>query len=204
MNATNRVVNRVVLVAAALVLGAGGAALLLYGAGWAWAEPVRDGVDAAVAGASDLLGGASVAVADDRRIPVAALLVAGAGLILVALAVIFIATRGGGRSSTVLSAREAGGVTSADANIVRAIVDDAIGRRSDVIAGHTDVHIVRGEPVVRVRVRPRRGADLVGVVASVAAAIDEWAVLRGTRMPVLLHLSELRVVDRLRSTTRVR
>lgn len=204
MNATNRVVNRIVLVLVALVLGAGGAILLLYGVGPAWAQPLRAEIEGAAAAGSGLFDDAAVALPDGREVPMAALAAAGAGAVIIVLAVVFFATRGGGRSSTVLSGRDAGGVTTADASVVRAGVDAELQGRSDVIAAHTDVHVVRGETVVRIRVRPRRGADLAGVLVAAGAAIDEWAALCGTRMPVLLHFSEHRFVDRLRSGTRVR
>jgi hypothetical protein len=204
MNATNRVVNRVALALVALVLGVGGAALLLHVVDPAWAQPLRAQLDDAVAAVGRLFGDAAVIAPDGRRIPAAALAAAGAGVLIVVLAVIFVSTRGGGRSATALSVRDPRGATSADANIVSAIVDAELERRADVIAVHTDVHVVRGETVVRIRVRPRRGADLVGVLAAAGTATEEWAALCGRRMPVLLHLSEHRLVDRLRSTTRVR
>lgn len=204
MNATNRVVNRIALVLVALVLGVGGAILLLYAMGPVWAQPLRAEIEAAAAAGSGLFGDAAVALPDGREVPMAALAAAGGGAVIVVLAVVFFATRGGGRSSTALSVREVGGVTSADASIVGAVVDAELQGRSDVIAAHTDVHVVRGETVVRIRVRPRRGADLADVLVAAGTAIDAWAALCGTRMPVLLHFSEHRFVDRLRSGTRVR
>lgn len=204
MNATNRAMNRVVLLVAGLVLLAGGTAALGAAmlAGGAAPAPLRDvaaALDAATAAASQPL----VDVPGAGRLPLAALVAIGAGVALVILLLVFLCTRGGGGAREIWEARAADGRTAVDRSVADALLTTGLADRPDVLSARTAAYRVRRQPAIRLAVTARPGAGLPQVIAAAEAAVDDWDALLGRRMPVVLHLADRRWRDTLHGRTRV-
>lgn len=203
MNATNRFANRAVLLLGAFVLGAAG--LLAIAAGVrvpavdAWLGSVGERAD-------ELTAPWSVQLAEGERIAGIAV----AGIVLAAVvavaAVIFLATRGGGRTSEVMRSEGAGGTTSVDRSVADDVLAEGITARPDVLSVRTGAYRVTRSPALAVTVRVRRGARLDAVLDTAESAVQEWDALLGRRMPVLVHLADggWREVLGSRSRTRTR
>jgi hypothetical protein len=132
MSSTSRVLNRGLLLLCGLLLGAAGAAAILAGAppgstsGWLSMEPVGAALSQAASTAAGLpaVGGAPGAL-------IAALTVA---VLLTALLVVFVCTRRGRRTATVLDLRSDDGHVRVDPNVADALLAGTLGERPDVLS----------------------------------------------------------------------
>lgn len=205
MTSTNRILNRLVLLVAALVLLAAGALLIATGASQVAAAP---------AWLADWSGGASevwtdaaewtVDIAGVGAIAVWLLIAAVTGLVLVVLLLVFVFTRGRGRSASVLDVETPHGRTTVDRSIADAVLGESLMRRPDVVSARADAYRVRSARAIALAVRVQPGASLARVIAATETAVEEWDRLLGTRVPVVLHLSDRSWKDALRPRTRVR
>lgn len=202
MNATNRVINRGVLLIAGLVLAIGGLAALLIGARPAGAEAWLTGAEATATDLITRLGGAQVG--GENPVPVALLVLLGLGLLLVIVCLTFLFTRGGGRTANVLRDDNPGGRTVVDRNVADAFLSGALADRKDVLSTRAAAYRIHRVPAIALTVTVRRGAPLGAVLAAAEDAVQEWAALLGRKTPVLVHLTDPRLRDSLKSRTRVR
>lgn len=198
MNATNRVINRAVLLVIGVLLAAAGAAAVLLTWRPPWARPILDLADRTAAGIRSLWESTTTLPAIGAAVPVAALVSLGIALAVIVLLVIFLCTRGGGRRRTVLDVRGKHGSTVVDRDVVRDVLAQTIADRPDVVSTRADVYTVKKEPAVDLIVRMGRGADPARVLAAVDAAIADWDALAGRRVPLLVHLADRTWRDRLR------
>lgn len=198
MNATNRVVNRMVLLVIGLLLAAVGAAVVLLAWSPPWSHPVRAVADDAVAPLRPLWDVTVTLPLLGIDMPAGALYAAGAALLLIALLTVFLCTRGGGRRRTVLDLGGPHGRTRVDREVARAVLADAIAARPDVLSARLDAYTVKRDPAIDLVVRMRRGADPSRVIAAVERVVEEWDALAGRRLPVLVHLADRTWRDRLR------
>ena len=191
MNATNRILNRALLLLVGLVLVAAGLAGVAVAVRPPWATGVIDGAGRWLA-----------------NVPAAPPVIwATAGLAAAVLAVLLIAfvfTRGRGRTATVLRAKTAVGVTTVDRDVADAVLAGPLRSRPDVISAHTAVYCVKGAPAIRFAVTVRQGADLSRVLAAAGRSTADWDALAGRPIPILLHLTDRGWRDGLRSAVRVR
>lgn len=203
MNATNRLVNRGVL----LLIGAGllvvGAFALAVGARPSWAG---DALAVAVRTSRDLR-----TRIDEVSVPLLGgeidgpvLVLAVLGLLVAIAAVAFVLTRGGGRTADVVRIAGDGGRTAVDRSVADAVIAGALGGRPDVLSARTAAYRVRHQPAVSVTLSVRKGAPLAAVLAAAERAVGEWDVLAGERTPVMIHIADPRWRDALRSRSRVR
>jgi hypothetical protein len=202
MSATGRWLNRGLLLVCGLLLLAAGAAALLVGAPSRWTAPWAPAESAETAlrwsrtwaaGLPDV-GGAPGALAGG---------LAGA-VVLVVLLLVFVGTRGGGRTPTVVRLEEGDGRTTVDQGVARVLLAEPLAGRADVLSARTGVYRVKGAPAICLTVIVRRGADLSRVLSAAEAAIEDWDALAGVRVPVLVHLADRRWRDGLHGRTRVR
>lgn len=204
MNATNRVLNRVLLFLAGVVLLAAGAVALAAGilAGGdppAWMrEPLR-----AITDAWSSLERWTVEVAGVGPVSVLLLIAVGTAIVLTVLLLIFLGTRGRGRSREVLDVDGAGGRTAVDRSVAEAVLAEPLSSRPDVLSARAAAYRVRRAPAIELAVTVRPGAPLAAVVAAAEAAVREWDQLLGSRVPILLHLSDRGWRDSFRKATRV-
>ena len=200
MNATNRVLNRAVLLIAGLLLAAAGAAALL----WAWrpdrAQVVLSHVERSV---DDALQGQSVTVLGSD-IPVVLIAASVAALILAVALIIFVFARGRGSVHDVARIRADDGRTEVDRSVVDAVLSGALIACPDVVSARTGVFLVKGVRTVRLSVTVRQGASLGDVLAAAEQAIRDWDSLLGGETPILIHLTDRGWLGRYRSAVRVR
>ncbi|SJN10791.1 hypothetical protein FM113_10120 [Leucobacter sp. 7(1)] len=204
MNSTNRILNRVVLCLAGLVLAVIGGVLVMISVWPDAISRVLPGWDDSV---SDARAAVSAVVSDPQNTAVPPGLVAWgvAGILgVLALLIWFLATRGGGRTSTVARAAEVGGVTAVDRSVAAEVIGDAMRDCPGVISVQIGAFRVRREPALLLRATTQRGAVLSEVVTAAETAAAEWDALVGASMPVVLHLAGPGVWHRWRSAVRVR
>ncbi|MDF2507307.1 MAG: hypothetical protein K0Q52_1166 [Microbacterium sp.] len=205
MNATNRFVNRSVLFlvgAALLVAGvvALAAGALATGDAPAWIRrPARE-----VAAAWEPARDGTWEVPGIGVVSTPLLFGAAAVLVLTTLLVVFLSSRRRGRSKTVLDVDTVAGRTTVDRNVADAVLTEPLIRRRDVLSARTGAYRIGQTRAVELAVTVRPGASLGGVVAAAEEAIGDWDDLLGSRIPVLLHLSDRRWREGFRAPTRVR
>ena len=204
MNATNRIVNRVVLLIAAMLLLLGGAALLVAGTAangirFDWAERAADAVSDAWA----LFAGSTLDIAGIGTVSVAAVVAVAVTLAALVLLVVFLSTRGGGRTSEVWLLDGADGRTTVDRSVADALLGAPLRDRPDVVSATVAAYLVSGQRAIELSVRVQPTARLEAVIAATEAAVSDWDALLGERTPVVLHLSDRSWRDALRPRTRV-
>nr|WP_017203710.1 hypothetical protein [Microbacterium barkeri] len=199
MNATNRVMNRVLLFLAGVVLLAAGivalaAGILAGGDPPVWTrEPLR-----VITDVWSSLARWTVDVAGVGPVSVLLLIAVGTALLLTVLLLVFLGTRGRGRTREVLEVDGVGGRTAVDRSVADAVLAEPLSRRPDV-----ETSRVRRAPAIELAVTVRPGAPLGAVVAAAQAAVREWDQLLGSRVPILLHLADRGWRDSFRTATRV-
>lgn len=204
MNATNRVMNRIVLFIAGAILLTCGAAAAVAGLLGAGDPPV--GVQGILTSAEQAGAAAawSIDVAGVGTVPLVLLIAAAAALILTVLLLVFVFTRRRGGSRNVLEVDAAGGTTTVDRNVADAVLTAPLISRPDVVSARTGAYRVRKTRAIELVVTVQPGASLGAVVTAAESAIRDWDELLGTRVPIMLHLSDRRWRDALRPRTRVR
>lgn len=187
MNATNRVAGRVLLLITGSLLVALGALVIAMALRPPILEPVLSRIENAAAEFGETLSGSGAwAPGGGAFVPTAIAAIVSA--VAVAVLIAFIASRGGGRTVTVVQLDRGAGRVSVDRDVADAVLAGELRRRGDVLSARADTYRVRGEAAVRLTVRPRRGADLVSLTDAAAEAVASWDALAGVRVPVLLHL----------------
>jgi len=205
MSATSRVWNRVLLFVAGAVLLLVGCAALAAGVVSAGNPP--DWLRRAATRAVDAWGTAAAwtwEIEGIGTVPTIPLIAATVVVLLTVVLMIFVFTRGRGRSTTVLEVDSVDGRTTVDRNVVEALLTEPLIRRPDVLSARTGAYRVGKARAVELAITVRPGASLGAVVAAAEGVIAEWDQLLGARIPILLHLSDRRWRDALRSTMRAR
>lgn len=197
MNATNRALNRGLLLVVGVVLATAGAALILTASRSAWLGRAGDALPSVEA-----LAEPTITLAEGVRIPLVLVVAGGAAVVLVIALGAFIATRGGGRTATVVNVDN--GLVSVDRSVADAVLAGALRERADVLGVRTRSYLVKASPMIALRIRARRGADLPRILRAAEAAVAEWDALAGREVPVMVHIADRRWVDAWRASTRVR
>jgi hypothetical protein len=185
MNASNRTLGRIVLVVVGLVLlvgGLGAVALETVPQVTSW---WRDGADGWL--------GPWGSGADRPAATGAWGIALGVAVVVGVLALVVLATRGGGRTGVVVA--DTGGASGIpgevriDAAAVQHALSSAIGDLPQVASLAVDVYRVRRRRAIRIKVRPRRGAAPREIVTRVESIVDDLDALLGERLPVLLQVA---------------
>lgn len=204
MNATNRVLNRLILLIGGLLLAVAGASALLWATRPAWAEGVLRSIERSVHEATAAIAEPTIRVGAAGDVPVAALVAVAAALVLAVALIVFVFARGRGHVREVVRMTAPDGRTDVDRDVVDAVLVRPLSERPDVLSARTGVYGVRGTPTVRLSVTVRQGASLGDVLTAARHAIQDWDVLLGSRTPVLVHLTDRGWLARYRSAARVR
>ena len=187
MNATNRALNRAVILLVGIVLIAAGVAVAVAASVPQWLEVWSDGSARVTDALGAAVASASLGFSDHSWI-----LVAGAALAVLAavLVAVFMLRQGRGHTRTVLSeGTSEHGRTEVDASLAANALEDAIGSRPEFIATHVSAYRVRRTPALKVAVTCRRGVspkDAADIVDDAVRALDE---LLGRPLPALVQIS---------------
>ncbi|GAA1581793.1 hypothetical protein [Leucobacter aridicollis] len=202
MNDVSRILNRVVLLLVGCLIAAAGAALALW-AQWPNALPpwLTEAGARAVERAHQLTIWGARALGLDERLSVAASVLIASLVVLLAV-VWFVATRRTQRPSVALTAGGPAGRTEIDPGLATLALAGPLRDRRDVTSARVSLHRVRRVTTIRLAVTVRRGARLDEVISAAEAAVADWDVLAGVRMPVLLHLEGPGLTGRLRAEMR--
>ncbi|MBO1901732.1 hypothetical protein J4H92_07170 [Leucobacter weissii] len=184
MNATNRGVNRTVLLVAGLVLvvvgGSAVVASLWPPAGEIW----ESGLSSAATWMLD--ADRATRISESTAASWFAVALLALLLLIVLIAVVVIARLGGGRSGVVIRA-ESGEGAQGPVTIRQGFVADAIthalAEHDEVLSSRVSAHRVRGADVLHVRVTPRQNASPSDLAETVARLLDNLAVLTGREIP---------------------
>lgn len=203
MNATNRILNRTLLLVVGLILAAVGAAMIFAAARPSWAS---DAVNAATGWTERTVADMAdwtVELSGAGAVPGALLVLLGIALVLIVLLIVFIATRGGGGTSTVVRVDAEDGSTEVDRDVADAVLAARLRARPDVLSARLSAYRVTGRPALKLTVTVRQGTVLSRTLRAAEDAVAEWDALAGTETPVVLHLVGRGWWDRWRSATRV-
>lgn len=108
-----------------------------------------------------------------------------AAAVLVVLSVMWIVTRGRGRTPAAVETDD----VRIDAGAVRDILRHQLSGVTDIVGLDAAAYFVRRERVIEVRVQVRRRADLARVMTETRRAVDEVDRMLGTPLPLLVHLT---------------
>ncbi|WP_144796805.1 hypothetical protein [Microbacterium paludicola] len=189
MNATNRAVNRGVLLVVGAVLiavGGGGAAAALW--------PVAAATwQSSPSSAIEWMHEADRAsrLSEESAVSWFVVGILAALLLIAAAAVLVMARLGGGRSSTVLREEASGGAHGA-ITIHPGFASDAITHslndRDEILACRVAARRVRGADVLHVSVTPRKNTSPIAVANTVTRLVDNLAALTGRETPTLVSI----------------
>lgn len=175
MTRTNRFANRLIL---ALI------GLLALGAAATVALPYAATLGFTPFGAANPDAPFGITLPDASQ-PAVLWSIAGAAVVIVLFALVWILTRGRGRTGTALNIEGA----SVDASAIQSVLRARLADAPDVVVVSASAHRRRGGPVVLVRVQARPGPDLGALRSAVRGAIDRLDEVIGTPLPLVVHLT---------------
>jgi hypothetical protein len=184
MNNTNRALNRLFIFVVGLVLLAAGAAALLL----AVLAPVGSQWRSS---ASSLASDPQPWVAEPT-IGKASLLVLGmivVSLVLIVLLIAFIARQGHGHSAAALQQRAGATSTRIDLAIPRALLEDHLKRRDELVGLRISAYEVRNTPMLKITARCRRGISPAVVADLIGRALQDLETIVGTDVPAFVQLT---------------
>lgn len=169
MTRSNRLLNRLILVIIALAL--------VVGAGYLLAPQLRNWQ-----GALDI-----------PQLPVptsTGLWIVAAGCaVAIVLAILWIVTRGRGRTPRMITLHQNDGDLGIDARVVSDLIGHALSANPDVVTAGASAFTVRGSRVLSIRVEARRGADLPNLISSVESVVADLDQVIQQRIPMLLQVA---------------
>lgn len=212
MIATSRILNRAILmVVGVVVLACGLAAIGLV----TLPEFRRSWASVAAPFHNWLSDQASATPLGDTRHSSLWIAVAAVCVLVMALGLWFVLSRGRGRTSTALlrpsgdaaggvgaGGTDAAGTIAVDAAVVEQAITATLAERHELLAVHVNAYRVRRQRALKVSVITRRGADPTRVATYVEEAVRGWDTVLGAELPVLIEIgADIR--SRIRSTARV-
>jgi hypothetical protein len=109
-------------------------------------------------------------------------------VVVIALAIAWIVTRGRGRTVSAIGGERADGVT-VDVRVVEQLLRDALDGDPDLLGTSVTGFRVRGRSVLRVRLSARRGAELRRLLDALGRAVADLDVALGVELPILVHVT---------------
>lgn len=184
MNNTNRAFNRgFLLVVGLLLIGAGVLALALalertVAAQW------RTTAGTAAASAPSWVADPVLGTATPL-----ALIVGGVAIVLALLLLVFILRQGRGRTAEAVYQPGTASATRIDLAVPRALLEEHLGARDELVGLRISAYEVRGTPMLKVSARCRRGVSPRYVGDLIGRAIGDLEAIVGTEVPALIQLS---------------
>ncbi len=116
--------------------------------------------------------------------------VALAGLLLaVTLLLVFALRHGGGHTGTVIRRRDPSGAVVIDSDVAEKLLEESLSSRTDLVASRVSTYRVRRTPVLKLSLTLRRGVSPTAVVDDVQRTLDALDRLVGTELPAFVQLS---------------
>lgn len=204
MKTTNRVMNRVLLLLVGLALLGAGVASIVAAVRSAGASPAwLDGPATTVSETWTAAAEWRVEVAGVGAVSVLVIIAAVAAIVMAVLLLVFVFTRRGRGVKNVLEVKSDAGRTAVDRNVADAVLTNPLNDRPDVIAARTSAYRLKKSHALELAVTVRPGASLGAVTEAAETAVRDWDQLLGSRVPIMLHLSDRRWRDAFRARTRV-
>jgi hypothetical protein len=119
-------------------------------------------------------------------------IVAGIALGMAILSLVWILTRGRGRTSSIVTATDDTGSVSIDARVAADLIAHDLAALAEVVSVSSTAFRTgaRSTPAaLELRVVTRRSADLPTVVRTVTTSVEQFDAALETRLPVLLHVA---------------
>ncbi|MGG7308724.1 hypothetical protein ACQXVK_16195 [Curtobacterium sp. AB451] len=173
MTKSNRTLNRIILLVLGLV-----AVIIGLAVGAGVLPAVRDALAPYLTFPSKV------------TVPAASLwIVAGACVLVIVLALLWVFTRGRGGTSVAVRERSGDDEVTINVALVRDVIDHELDGVRDVVGAKVDTFLVKRQRAARIRVNVRRGGDAVSVIDAVDHAIGVLDRTLGRQVPVLVHLT---------------
>lgn len=170
MTRSNRVLNRILLLILGLLALAGAATLALP-----LLPRTLNGIRM-----PQLTLGAPTVLGEQLTVVIA--------VVVIALALTWILTRGRGRTGSALGGEGTDAVTI-DVRVVEQLLRNALDGEPDLLATSVTGFRVRGRSVLRVRLSARRGTELRRLTDAARRAVDELDAAVGVELPILVHIT---------------
>jgi len=176
VNATNRALNRAVLLTVGLVLVALGGAVAAAALVPSW-----------LAVWTDVAGGLDPTFDPSQAMTLA--IVLGGCLIVVVLLLVFIVRQGRGHTRTMVQRGASDGAVVVDTRVAATLIEAALADHPDVASVSVSGYRVRGVPALKIAVSPRRGASPSELRDEVDRVVERWDEVLGSEVPVLVTMA---------------
>jgi hypothetical protein len=123
----------------------------------------------------------------------------GACVGVIILSLLWMLTRGRGRTGTLLNQSDQAGSTTIDVHVAADLLSDALAGSRDVASIGSGAYRMRGQTMLSLRLVARNGAHLPTLIQSASNAVDELDEVLERRIPVLLHIVSERGVRTIRT-----
>ncbi len=107
---------------------------------------------------------------------------------VIVLSVIWIVTRGRGRTAHLVAVTDTTGSTTIDARVVADLLSDALTGNRAVASIGSGAWRMRRQTVLSIRLVARKGAHVPDLIRSVGTAVEELDVVLERRIPILLQI----------------
>lgn len=105
------------------------------------------------------------------------------------LAIVWIVTRGRGRTPRMITLTDKDGGLAIDAHVVSDLVGEALSANPDVVTAGASAFMVRGSRMLSIRLEARRGSDLPALIRSTEKIVSDLDEVIQQRIPVLLQVA---------------
>jgi uncharacterized membrane protein YoaK (UPF0700 family) len=188
VNATNRALNRAVILLVGIVLIAVGAAVAVAAAVPEWLEAWSDGSARVTDALGAAIASASLGFSDHSWV-----LVAGAVLAVIAavLVAVFVLRQGRGHTRTVLRRSGDDGEIAVDSEVVHSSIERALREHPGVASVSVSSYRVRRaqNAAVKIDIGVRRGVSPADIREAADAVVADWDALLGETLPVLVTVN---------------
>jgi len=175
VNATNRGLNRTLLLVVGIVLLVVGAAVATAAAVPDWLAVWIDGV-------------ASVDLAFDPSQPATLAIVLAVCVVVIALLVVFVVRQGRGHARTLVHRGGAAGSVDVDAKVAATLIEAALADHPAVSSVDVSGYRVRRTPALKIALSLRKGSSPSDVRVAVDRVVERWDAVLGSEVPVLITI----------------
>jgi len=178
VNATNRGLNRTLLLVVGIVL-------LVVGAAVATAAAVPDWLAAWIDGV------ASVDLAFDPSQPATLAIVLAVCVVVIALLVVFVVfvvRQGRGHARTLVHRGGTAGSVDVDAKVAATLIKAALADHPAVSSVDVSGYRVRRTPALKIALSLRKGSSPSDVRVAVDRVVERWDAVLGSEVPVLITI----------------